>query len=196
MIALAQMFTNEGGIEDHAFNQGGGSDSTPVAGAPPRTGVPPGESIGVRALVPARSDRDHSEEPGVGDQRDRPVCLRAEGEEADQDNDNRPAWVPKGRTRNGRCKAGKCTGWLTPSGQTEHPGQTCQNRDSKEKDLDTGDKRGGRNEEARKAVKNALEEELVLPIIGPMERLKPTLPPTSEAVREIPVPWHEEFSVF
>ena len=41
----------------------------------------------------------------------------------------------------------------------EHPGQTCPN--SKEKGLDTGDKRGGRNEKAQKAVKNALEEELI-----------------------------------
>ena len=72
---------------------------------------------------------------------------------------NRPAWKPKGRTGNGRCRAGKCTGWLTPSGQTEHPGQTCPN--SKEKGLDTGDKRGGRNEKAQKAVKNALEGELI-----------------------------------
>ena len=72
---------------------------------------------------------------------------------------NRPAWIPRGRTGNGRCRAGKCTGWLTPSGQTEHPGQTCPN--SKEKGLDTGAKRGGRNEKAQKAVKNALEEELI-----------------------------------
>ena len=66
----------------------------------------------------------------------------------------------KGRTGNGRCRAGRCTGRLTPSGQTEHPSQTCPN--SKEKSLDTGDKRGGRNEKAQKAVKNALEEELVV----------------------------------
>ena len=73
---------------------------------------------------------------------------------------NRPQWVPKGRTGNGRCKAGGCTGWLTLAGETEHPGQTCPN--SKEKDLDTArGKRGGRNEKARKAVKNALEEELI-----------------------------------
>ena len=45
--------------------------------------------------------------------------------------------------------------------KTEHPGQTCSN--SKEKDTDTGDKRGRRNKKARKAVKNALEleEELI-----------------------------------
>jgi hypothetical protein len=74
---------------------------------------------------------------------------------------NRPAWIPKGRTGNGRCKAGRCTVyvWLTPSGQREHPGQTCPN--SKEKKLDTGAKRGGRNEKAQQAVKNALEEELI-----------------------------------
>ena len=72
---------------------------------------------------------------------------------------NRPAWIPKGRTGNGRCKAGKCTGWLTSSGQTEHPGQTCPN--SKEKKLDTGAKKGGKCEKAQKAVKNALEEELI-----------------------------------
>ena len=74
---------------------------------------------------------------------------------------NRPAWIPKGRTGNGRCKAGRCTGWLTPSGETGHPGQTCPNVNSKEEDLDTEDKRAGRNEKARKAVKNALEEELI-----------------------------------
>ena len=45
------------------------------------------------------------------------------------------------------------------NGQTEHPGQTCPN--SKEKGLDTGDKRGGRNDKAQKAVKNALEEEVI-----------------------------------
>ena len=72
---------------------------------------------------------------------------------------NRPAWIPRGRTGNGRCKAGKCTGWLTSSGQTEHPGQTCPN--TKEKKLDTGAKKGGKCENAQKAVKNALEEELI-----------------------------------
>ena len=72
---------------------------------------------------------------------------------------NRPAWIPKGRTENGRCKAGKCTGWLTSSGQTEDPGQTCPN--SKDNKLDTGAKRGGKCEKAQKAVKNALEEGLI-----------------------------------
>ena len=72
---------------------------------------------------------------------------------------NRPAWTPKGRTGNGRCKAGKCTGSLTSSGRTEHPGQTCPN--SKEKRIDTGEKRGRLCEVANKAAKNALEEELI-----------------------------------
>ena len=35
---------------------------------------------------------------------------------------NRLACVPKGLAGNGRCKEGKCTGWLTSSGQTKHPG--------------------------------------------------------------------------
>jgi len=48
---------------------------------------------------------------------------------------------------------------LTSSGQTEHPGQTCPN--TKEKKLDTGAKKGGKCENAQKAVKNALEEELI-----------------------------------
>ena len=72
---------------------------------------------------------------------------------------NRPAWIPRGRTGNGRCKAGDCTGSLMSSGQTEHPGQTCPN--SKEKRLHTGEKRGNLCEIANKAVKNALEEELI-----------------------------------
>ena len=56
-------------------SKGGGSNSTPVAEATPRAGVPPGEPLGVRALVPAKikiSDRDHPKEPEVGDRRDRP----------------------------------------------------------------------------------------------------------------------------
>ena len=40
-----------------------------------------------------------------------------------------------------------------------HPGQTCPN--SKEKKLHTGEKRGSLCEIATKAVKNALEEELI-----------------------------------
>ena len=31
---------------------------------------------------------------------------------------NRPAWEPRGRTGNGRCCAGRCTGELTKSGKT------------------------------------------------------------------------------
>ena len=54
---------------------------------------------------------------------------------------NRPAWVPKGRTENGRCKTGKCTGWLTSSGQTGYPEQTCPNNNCKEKKLDTREKK-------------------------------------------------------
>ena len=72
---------------------------------------------------------------------------------------NRTAWVPKGRTGDGRCRAGQCTGTLTNGGQTVHPGQTCPN--SKEKKLHTGEKRGSLCEIATKAVKNALEEELI-----------------------------------
>jgi hypothetical protein len=72
---------------------------------------------------------------------------------------NRTAWNPKCRTGNGRCRAGKCTGRLTGGGKTEHPGQTCPN--SKDKKLDTGSKKGGKCEKAQKAVKNALEEELI-----------------------------------
>ena len=69
---------------------------------------------------------------------------------------NRPAWIPRDRTGNGRCKAGKCTGWLTSSGQTEHRGQTCPN--TKEK--------GEKCEKAQEAVKNALEEELIAEMYG------------------------------
>ena len=49
--------------------------------------------------------------------------------------------------------------WLTPSGKTENPGQTCPN--SKEKRLDTEVKKGGWCKRARKAVENALEGELL-----------------------------------
>jgi hypothetical protein len=55
---------------------------------------------------------------------------------------NKPKWVPKGRTGNGRCKAGVCTGWLVPSGETDT-----------EVRLDTGGKQGGPCEKAQKAVK-------------------------------------------
>ena len=42
---------------------------------------------------------------------------------------NRPAWIPRGRAGNGRCKAGKCTGWLTSSGHTEHSDSQIQPSD-------------------------------------------------------------------
>ena len=77
--------------------------------------------------------------------------LRPQGEEADKDIDQSASLDPKGRTGNGRCRAGRCTGWLTSSGQTEHPGQTCPN--GKGKKLDTGAKKGGECEKAQKAVK-------------------------------------------
>ena len=51
-------------------------------------------------------------------------------------------------------------GWLTSSGQTEHPGQPCPN--GKGKKLDTGAKKGGKFEKAHKAAKNAPEEELIV----------------------------------
>lgn len=72
---------------------------------------------------------------------------------------NRPAWNPKGRTGNGRCCAGKCTGSLTESGKTEHPRQTLAN--SKEKRVDCGRLIGGRREWTAKAVVNAIERELI-----------------------------------
>ena len=78
--------------------------------------------------------------------------LRPQGEEADKDIDQLASLDPEGQDRGwalqGSCKAGKCTGWLTSSGQTEHPGQTCPN--SKEKKLDTGAKKGGKCEKAQK----------------------------------------------
>ena len=72
---------------------------------------------------------------------------------------NRPAWVPRGRTGNGRCCAGRCTGVLTKSGKTEHPKQTLAN--SKEKRVDCGKKVGGRREWTIKAVVNAIEREFI-----------------------------------
>ena len=72
---------------------------------------------------------------------------------------NRPEWEPKGRTGNGRCCAGKCTGRLTRSGKTEHPSQTLAN--SKEKRVDCGKKVGGRREWNMKAVVNAIEREFI-----------------------------------
>ena len=76
-----------GGEGKVCSGEGGGSSTNPAARATPRTGVLPRESLRVGALVPARSGRDHTEELGVGDTRGGPVCLRAEGEETDQDND-------------------------------------------------------------------------------------------------------------
>ena len=72
---------------------------------------------------------------------------------------NRPEWEPKGRTGNGRCCAGKCTGRLTRSGKTEHPSQTLAN--SREKRVDCGKKVGGRREWNMKAVVNAIEREFI-----------------------------------
>ena len=85
--------------------------------------------------------------------------LRPQGEEANKDLDQSASVDPRGRIGDGRCKAGKCTGRLTSSGKTQHLGQTCPN--SKEKRLDTGEKRGNLCEIANKAVKNALKAELI-----------------------------------
>ena len=81
---------------------------------------------------------------------------------------NRKAWVPKGRTGNGRCKAGKCTGERQRSGRTEHPGQTIPN--NRARDLDMGGKKKGRRARSRKAVKNALEPELVKEILDAIRK--------------------------
>ena len=81
---------------------------------------------------------------------------------------NRKDWTPRGRTGNGRCKAGSCTGLRTQAGKTKHPRQTMPS--SKERRLDTGDKVGGRREHAEKAVKNALEQELVEEMFGTILR--------------------------
>lgn len=81
---------------------------------------------------------------------------------------NRKAWIPRGRTGNGRCQAGKCTGKKTRSGRTEHPGQTIPN--DRARDLDMGGKKKGRRERSRKAVKNALEPELVKEILDAIRR--------------------------
>ena len=81
---------------------------------------------------------------------------------------NREGWVPRGRTGNGRCSAGRCTGKRMTSGRTEHPSQTVPN--GKERDLDLGGRRGGRRQWSRKAVKNALELELVKEILDAIRR--------------------------
>lgn len=72
---------------------------------------------------------------------------------------NSSKWRPKGRTGNGRCCAGKCTGWRVPSGQTKHPRQTIAN--DKAQRVDCGKLVGGRREWSPKAVVNALEPELI-----------------------------------
>ena len=54
------------------------------------------------------------------------------------------------------------------SGRTKHPSQTVPN--GKEKDLDLGGRRGGRRQWSRKAVKNALEPELVKEILDAIRR--------------------------
>ena len=84
------------GGEEVYLGEGGGSSAALVAGTTPRTGVLPGESLRVRALVPVRSGRDHTEELGVSDTRDGPMCLRAEKEETDQDNDEQTGMAPEG----------------------------------------------------------------------------------------------------
>ena len=76
---------------------------------------------------------------------------------------NREAWIPTGRTGNGRCKAGKCTGKREGSGRVEHPGQTIPN--DRARDLDMGGKKKGKRERPRKAVEDALGPDLVKEIL-------------------------------
>ena len=95
----------------------------------------------------------------MGDKRDRQMRLRPQGEETDEDIDQSASLDPEGQDREWALQGREVHGVLTSSGQTEHPGQTCPN--SKEKKLDTGAKKGGKCEKAQKAVKNALEEELI-----------------------------------
>ena len=85
----------------------GSGDSTAAAGATPRAGLPPREPRGVRTLVLARSDGDHPEEPEVGGKRDRQVCLWAEGEETDQDNDEQASVDPEGKDRQRAVQGGE-----------------------------------------------------------------------------------------
>ena len=66
---------------------------------------------------------------------------------------------PEGRDKEWALQGREVHGWLTSSGQTEHPRQTCPN--SKGKKLDTGAKKGGKCEKAQKAVKTAPEEKLI-----------------------------------
>ena len=97
----------------------------------------------------------------MGDKGDRQMCLRPQGEKPDEDIDQPASMDPERQNREWALQVREVHGvaWLTSSGQTEHPGQTCPN--SKEKKLDTGAKKGGKCERAQKAVKNALEEELI-----------------------------------
>ena len=83
------------------------SSSAPVAGATPRTGVPPGEFLRVRALVPARSGRDHTKGLGVGDTRGGPVCPWEEREKADQDNDEQANVDPEGENKKRAVQSGE-----------------------------------------------------------------------------------------
>ena len=76
---------------------------------------------------------------------------------------NIESWDPKGRTGNGRCKAGACTGKITSSGRTIHPRQTVAN--TKQRRVNQGAKTGGRREFTRGAVINAIEPELILEIL-------------------------------
>ena len=82
-------------------------DSTAVAGTTPRADLPPREPRGVRTLVPARSSGGHPAEPAVGNQGDRPVCIREEGAEADQNNDEQAAMDTGGEDRQRAVQGGE-----------------------------------------------------------------------------------------
>ena len=69
------------------LGEGGDSSAAPVVGATPRTSVLPGESLRVIALVPAKSGRDYTKVLEVGDTRGGQMCLRAERQKLDEDND-------------------------------------------------------------------------------------------------------------
>ena len=66
---------------------------------------------------------------------------------------------PEGSDRKRAMQSGEVHGQPDEQREDGHPSQTCPN--SKEKRLDTGEERGGLCEIANKAVKNALEEELI-----------------------------------
>jgi hypothetical protein len=76
-------------------------------------------------------------------------------------------WRPKGRTGNGQCKAGKCTGWKTATGKTKHPRQTMP--ESTATAPDRGTCTNGRYQWTAEAVKNALEIELLEEIVKALE---------------------------